>query len=200
MPRSQIIGHHLIWTLYGHWLPNDPRGSGSQEVRREQIAELGPLYVGRRPEPKQPSREELRAFHQQAEARLSFPRFWLDAAKRKDCGLSLAEIISQRSYTVWAGAILSNHMHLVIRKHRDDALQMWHQIADSLRLRLREFQDIGPLHPVWSERPYKVYLKTPEEVRSRVTYVQRNPAKENLPSQHFDFVQEYNNWPFHKQT
>jgi len=24
-----IIAHHLIWTAYGFWLPNDPRGSSS---------------------------------------------------------------------------------------------------------------------------------------------------------------------------
>ena len=23
-----VIAHHLIWTAYGWWLPNDPRGSG----------------------------------------------------------------------------------------------------------------------------------------------------------------------------
>jgi hypothetical protein len=25
-----IAGYHLIWTAYGWWLPNDPRGSTSQ--------------------------------------------------------------------------------------------------------------------------------------------------------------------------
>ncbi len=30
-PRPSVIAHHLIWTLYGHWLPNDLRGSGSTE-------------------------------------------------------------------------------------------------------------------------------------------------------------------------
>jgi hypothetical protein len=34
-PRQSIITHHLIWTLYGHWLPNDLRGSGSAEIRDE---------------------------------------------------------------------------------------------------------------------------------------------------------------------
>jgi hypothetical protein len=30
--RESIIGHHHIWTLYGHWLANDLRGSGSKEL------------------------------------------------------------------------------------------------------------------------------------------------------------------------
>lgn len=29
-----IIAHHLILHGYGHWLPNDPRGSGSREIRQ----------------------------------------------------------------------------------------------------------------------------------------------------------------------
>lgn len=31
--RRPIIAHHLILHGYGHWFPNDPRGSGSDEVR-----------------------------------------------------------------------------------------------------------------------------------------------------------------------
>ena len=46
-------------------------------------------------------------------------------------------------------------------------------------------------HPVWSERPYKVYLRTESEVRSRIVYVERNPMKEGLPAQAYPFVSEY---------
>ena len=34
-----VAGFHLIWTAYGWWLPNDPRGSSSYEIRVEKIAE-----------------------------------------------------------------------------------------------------------------------------------------------------------------
>ena len=27
-----VVGYHLLWTVYGWWLPNDPRGSMSKEV------------------------------------------------------------------------------------------------------------------------------------------------------------------------
>jgi hypothetical protein len=30
-----VAGYHLIWTVYGYWLPNDPRGSTSREIRVE---------------------------------------------------------------------------------------------------------------------------------------------------------------------
>ena len=48
MPGKSVIAHHLIWTLYGHWLPNDPRGSGSRELLDEKFAPLGEIHHGRK--------------------------------------------------------------------------------------------------------------------------------------------------------
>jgi REP element-mobilizing transposase RayT len=158
---------------------------------------LGPIYHGRKPKYLQPSRKELREFHKQAEPLLAYSRFWMDDAKRQAIGDALAQVIATRKYTVWACAILSNHAHLVIRRHRDDALTVWNAFADESRAKLRVFADIGPKHPVWALRPYKVFLRTPDEVRGRIAYVEHNPEKEGLQRQHFDFVQPYNNWPFH---
>ncbi|MEX0642448.1 MAG: hypothetical protein WD468_07095 [Pirellulales bacterium] len=196
--RPMIIGHHLIWTLYAHWLANDLRGSGSTALRDEKFAPLGPIYHGRKPARLQPSRRELREFHKQAEPLLKFPRFWIDVAKRQALRDAIAKVVAERKYTVWACAILSNHAHMVIRVHRDDALKMWIAIANATRPSMRGFPGIGPEHPVWSTRPYKVFLRTPDEVSGRIEYVEGNPEKEGLMRQSFDFVQPYNNWPLHK--
>ncbi len=104
--RPSIIAHHLIWTLYGHWLPNDLRGSGSDELYDKKFAPLGPIYHGRKPNREQPARQELREFHRQAELLLNFSRFWIDDAKRQAIGDALARVISERKYTVWACADL----------------------------------------------------------------------------------------------
>jgi REP element-mobilizing transposase RayT len=197
--RDAIIGHHLIWTLYGHWLANDLRGSGSSELRNEKFSGLGPIHFGRRPEELQPSREELREFYKAANPLLAFPKFWLDATKRQVFGEAMGEVIKAQGYTVWACAVLSNHAHLVVRRHRDDALKMWHTFADTVRLRLREFPDFDNRHPILSDRPYKVFLRNPHEIRTRVTYVERNPEKEGLPPHRYAFVVPYNDWPFHKK-
>jgi REP element-mobilizing transposase RayT len=197
-PRPTIIGHHLIWTLYGHWLANDLRGSGSQELYDDKFAPLGPIYHGRKPKHLQPNRAELRKFHRQAEPLLNFPRFWIEDAKRQAIAKTFARVIAERHYTVWACAILSNHAHMVIRRHHDDALAMWRAFADATRLILREYSDVGSQHPVWSTRPYKVFLRTPDEVRGRIVYVEGNPDKEGLSAQRHDFVQSYNDWPHYK--
>jgi len=113
-------------------------------------------------------------------------------------GRAIADIVATRNYTVWACAILSNHVHMVIRRHRDDALVMWEAVADATRAELCSLDDVGHEHPVWAARPYKVFLRTPDEVRRRVDYVAANPIKEGLPPQAYAFVQSYDNWPFHK--
>lgn len=42
------IAYHLIWTIYGTWLPNDQRGSGSRLVNSDAKSGLGELHFGRK--------------------------------------------------------------------------------------------------------------------------------------------------------
>lgn len=198
-PRSQIIAHHLIWTLYGHWLSNDLRGSGSEAVRDPKFAALGEVHLGRKPAALQPSREEIRAFFREAEPLLQFAPFWVDEAKRQALADAIGEIVAHKPYTVWACAVHSNHVHMVVRRHRDDGRVIWKTIAEATRARLREFADVGEEHPVWAARPYAVFLHTPFEVRSRIKYVERNPEKEGLARQFFAFVKAYDDWPLHRR-
>ena len=60
-----VIAYHLVWTAYGTWLPNDPRGSGSKEVASPRLVELGELHFGRKPV--QPPFREVRDFYQRVE-------------------------------------------------------------------------------------------------------------------------------------
>src|SRR6058998_1108964 len=58
-----VIAYHLIWTVYGWWLPNDPRGSTSKTIA-SLIAALGELHFGRKRI--QPASRDVRAFYEQA--------------------------------------------------------------------------------------------------------------------------------------
>jgi REP element-mobilizing transposase RayT len=188
-----IIGHHLILNGYGHWLPNDPRGSGSDAVRKESLQGLGDVHFGRKVV--QPPREELRAFFKQAEPLLEYRRLWFDDAKRQAVATAIGEVIAAQRYTVWGCAILKNHAHLCIRRHRDDAVGMWEAFAEASRDAVRRFADVPPDHPVWSDRPYKIFLDTPADVERVVRYIAENPAKEGLPAQQWPFVVAYDGWP-----
>lgn len=197
-PRRSIIAHHLILTGYGHWLPNDPRGSGSIEVRQEKLADLGPIHFGRKTV--QPSRNVLREFQQAAEPKLNPSIIWFDTRIGQLLAEAVGDIVSRRKYTVYACALLKNHAHFCLRKHRDDAQTMLQILAVGMREALIAAAVVPSDHPVWSNRPYKRFLYMPDDVRGVVAYIEKNPVKEGLPPRRYEFVVAYDNWPFHKQA
>lgn len=117
MPKTPIIASHLVFTGYGHWLPNDPRGSGSTRIKKPELMDLGAPHVGRKSI--QPTRDALRAFHRQAETKLSKPRIWFDESMRRALAVGFDRAIRANRYTAYAAAILRNHAHLCVRRHRD---------------------------------------------------------------------------------
>lgn len=201
-PRTRsIIAHHLILTLYGHWPPNDSRGCGSAELRDPKFSELGDIHHGRKPDDEQPSREELRNYHRQAGDLLVHPVIWIDNEKRKTMATAFEDVIASNNYTCYACAILKNHAHLVIRIRRDSAQQMMNYFMEETARYLRQAypDQISPNHPVWTARPYKVFLFNPQDVWTRIRYVEKNPEKENLPPQSSPFTTPYDNWPHHQK-
>ena len=195
--NRRVIAHHLILTGYGHWLPNDPRGSGSDGVRNDQLRDLGPIHHGRKRV--QPPRHEIREFYRQAEPRLKYTVIWFDTAKRQALGDAFGAVLQREGYTCYACAILRNHAHMLVRIHRDRAETMTDRLAHASRLRLRAYPEIVDDHPIWSDRPYTVFCYNPDDTWSRIRYIEQNPAKDGLPGQSWSFVSPYDNWPHHKR-
>ena len=184
-----VIAHHLILTGYGHWLPNDPRGSTSREVVAGKLWGLGELHEGR--QFPQPPRQTLKPFHSDAQPQLEHPVLWFDAAKRQLIADAFAQTMQDRRYTCFACAILSNHAHLVLRKHRDRAETMIDHLRSDCALRLRRLADVPDIHPVWNTGHYKKFLFTPTGITRTVAYIRNNPARERIPEQNFPFVTPY---------
>jgi hypothetical protein len=188
-PRRIILASHLIFTGYAHWLSNDPRGSGSTETRKEELKELGGIHAGRKAI--QPPRDDLRRFFREAEPKLDHHRMWFGEEMRTVIGSAIGAAVAKRGYALWGCAVCSNHAHVVARTHRDRSEVIWEQLACAARDVLRAAGMVPAEHPVWSHRPYKVFLYIPDEVRQRIAYVEQNPVKEGLPQQHWEFVQPY---------
>jgi hypothetical protein len=188
-----IISAHYIWHGYGHWAPNCIRGSGSTEIRKPELEALGEIHFGRKTD--QPTREELKAFYREVNKRLKYKAVWFEDAKRQALGDAFGKVCAERRYTCWAFAAMWNHVHAVIRRHRDNADAIWHHCADGMRAAIRSFGNVDPAHPVWSERPYKVFLYVRDEVTGRIEYVEENPEKEKPPRQSWPFVLPYDGWP-----
>ena len=184
-----ILASHLVFHGYGHWLSNDPRGSGSTSTRKDELNDLGDIHLGRKRV--QPPREELKAFYREAEELLDHETIWFDERMRTVVAEAMGRAAQQHGYTLWACAVCSNHGHAVARTHRDRSEIVWQNLADAARDALREEKLVPTNHPVWSHRKYKVFLYTRADVVGRIDYVVKNPEKEGLPRQTWDFVLPY---------
>src|SRR5947207_1022408 len=124
-----VIAHHLIFTAYGWWLPNDPRGSESHEIRVERIAELGELHHGRKPV--QPLPAVLREFYRRARETLKHELLTFDDGDVRVLAESFARVMREARYTCYACALMPDHVHLLIRRHRDMAEIMLHRLQEA---------------------------------------------------------------------
>lgn len=192
-----VIAYHLIWTGYGWWLPNDPRGSGSREVRVDVLRDLGEVHYGRRRI--QPPRHLVREFYAEAHKRLRFDPLRFDAADRQVIAEAFADTIQTKGYTCYAAAIMPDHVHLLIRKHRERAEEMIDAFQAESRALVCDLPTVPADHPVWIQGGWKVFLDTPADVRRTIGYIEENPRKDRLAPQHWPFVTPYDGWPLHKR-
>lgn len=190
-----IIAHHLIWTAYGWWLPNDPRGSSSHTIRNDIIADLGELHHGRKNV--QPVGPTIRKFYEEAAAKLQHSLLTFDRQSVNTIAAAFSEVIERQRYTCYACAIMFDHAHLLIRKHKHTAEQMIEHFQASSRLRLRDANLRPANHPAWGGPGWKVFLDHPDQVRRTIGYVEDNPIKMRQPRQTWNFVKRYDNWPLH---
>jgi len=191
-----VIAHHIMWTLYGWWLPNDPRGSTSRTIRNDLVAELGELHFGRKTV--QPAGRHIRAFYAQAAAVLKHPLLSFSPSEFSVVADAIGQAVRERNYTCYACAIMPDHVHLLIRKHRDLAEEMIEKIQALSRERMVEAGLRSAAHPVWTRGGWKVFLDHPDEMRRTIRYVENNPTKAGLASQRWAFVTPYDDWPLHR--
>ena len=111
-----VLGYHVIFTAYGFWLPNDPRGSWSDLVRSWELARFGPATkVG--------VRRSVAGVRHDWEARQE-AKGALRYLPVSFCGRQCVAIahgfkraIERSGFLIYACSILPEHVHLVIARH-----------------------------------------------------------------------------------
>jgi REP element-mobilizing transposase RayT len=188
-----VAGYHLIWTVYGYWLPVDPRGSTSREVRVEAIKALGEVHYGRKQI--QPSSATLRHFFDEARDVLKHAVLTLDDDDIALVGKIIGQEIVDRGYTCYACAVMPDHVHLLIRRHRDRAEHMIATFQEATRNALITVGKRSPTHPVWAAGAgWKGFMNTRQDFERDVIYIRQNPVKIGRPEQVWEFVTPYNGW------
>jgi REP element-mobilizing transposase RayT len=187
-----VAAYHLIFTAYGWWLPNDPRGSMSTHLRCDALTDLGELHYGRRKI--QPAYADIQAFYERAREILLHPLLRFNEGEIEFLGMAFAGVVRDQNYTCYACAIMPDHVHVLIRKHRHKAEQMIDNLQQAGRRCMIDRGRRDPIHPVWGGPGWKVYLETQDGIRRVAKYIERNPMKAGRPPQHWPFVVHYDGW------
>ena len=108
-------------------------GVGHGSIRRDVLKDLGEMHHGRKRI--QPPGRVIREFYDDARTRLRFPVLSFDDRQIALIAEAFDDVIRQH-YTCYAAAIMSDHVHLLIRKHRDKSEQMIARFQAASRLRL----------------------------------------------------------------
>jgi hypothetical protein len=194
-----VIAYHVIFGAYGFWLPNDPRGSWSTQVWARHLRRFGDATkVTTRQS--LAGREHDRSLRLAAKQHLLYPAVLFSSRQTSVVAEGFAEAVADLGLDVWACSIMPDHVHLVTGRIDSSA----EYVAGFLkRAATRHLNDEG-VHPLqnhrqangripspWVAGGWFVYLNSPDEVRGRIRYVEGNPGKAGLPSQHWAFVREY---------
>lgn len=186
-----LIGFHYIFTAYGFWLPNDPRGSWSEVIRVFELLKYGgPTKVNTR-QSVAGVQHDWRLRHE-AKRALRHPPVSFDGVQSRAIALGVKHAAEESDYRVHALTVLPEHLHLVIAWHRKHA----DIIAAHIKARMTHAMNEREVNPAtgfspWARNHWCVYIDDAEHMRTAVRYVEKNPLKENKPRQKWSFVVPY---------
>jgi REP element-mobilizing transposase RayT len=192
-----IHGYHVILPMYGFWLPNDPRGSWSDFVRKWELVRFGKATKTiERKELIELSESEIQQ-REAARSALRYPPVSIDGHQALAIANGFASKIKKGTYTIWACSILPEHTHLVIARHTYKVEQIANLLKGSSTSRIIEegrhplasHAEQGKRPPrMWAAREWKVYLDSEEAIEDAIRYVEENPEKEGKSKQAWPFV------------
>jgi hypothetical protein len=130
-----VHAYHAIFAAYGFWLPNDPRGSWSDFVRRWELLRFGPAT-------KVTTRQSLEAkphdfaLRQQAKQALMFPEVHFTGEQAREMGRAFEGFVQESGLVVRACSILPEHVHPVVARHRYKIEQIVNLLKGAAKRRL----------------------------------------------------------------
>jgi REP element-mobilizing transposase RayT len=133
-------------------------------------------------------------FHDEAREVLQHAVLMLNDDEIHLVGDMLGEVIQERGWTCYACAVLPEHIHLLIRRHRDKAETMLNYLQDKTKQELIGAGRRPATHPVWGGPGWKVFQGTREDMERCIRYIEENPVKAGRPRQYWKFVKKYDGW------
>ncbi len=194
--RAMVLGYHFIFSAYGFWLPNDPRGSWSEVVREFELLQFGPATkvhttrsVARRPHD-----VGLRLKAKEA-LRYRPVRFTGIQARAIARGFTIAA--QEAAYSIHALAILPDHVHLVMSRHGKHidliaghlkSKATFQLTSEKIHPLARFASKTGHVPSPWSRNYWCPFIRSVAHLRDSIGYVERNPIKAGLRAQRWSVV------------
>jgi REP element-mobilizing transposase RayT len=197
--RHMLHGFHAIVSTYGFWLPNDPRGSWSDFVRRWELTRFGKAT-------KVSTRGSMAVVKHDVDQRkaakrsLMFPEVVLTGKQALSVARGFAAAVEESDYQVFACSILPQHIHLVVGPHATNIRRAighlkgratQRLVADGLHPLASYRQKDGTLPSLWARNSWIVYVFSEEHLLQAIRYVNQNPLKEGKKPQNWTFVRAY---------
>jgi REP element-mobilizing transposase RayT len=190
-----IVGYHIIFSTYGFWLPNDPRGSWSDFVGSWELFRFG-LATKTSERRSLAHREHDRKLRLRAKSALKYPAVRFTGEQARAVARGFAGYVSRKGLAVWACAIMPDHVHLVTGRPGMTVERLVIQLKGDATQQL-EREGIHPMSryavvgervpQCWVRGQWKVYLDR-EDVPRAIKYVQDNPVREGMKMQTWSFV------------
>jgi REP-associated tyrosine transposase len=194
-----ILGFHFILSAYGFWLPNDPRGSWSEVVRRFDLLRLGHATKINTTRSVADQPHDVRGrFH--AKRSLRYPPVQFSGIHARAVAHGFAQALTEHDYVIHALAILQDHLHLVMAWHQRHI----DQIASHLKAKATMRLNREGLHPLaghasptgripspWARNYWCPFITSRQQMRIAIRYVQANPVKAGLRPQRWKLVTPY---------
>jgi len=182
------LAHHIIFSAYGFWLPNDPRGSWSRFVGCWELVRFGKAtrVETHRSVAGAPHDQDLR---RKAKEILKHPPVHLSGRQALAAAHGFNRACRESGYAVHACSVLPDHVHMVIGCHRHPPGRVIGHLKTRATQQLAAeglWAEAG--RPAWGHGGWKVFLDSPADVGRAIAYVEGNPAKEGKPPQHWSFV------------
>src|SRR5690348_508627 len=108
-----MLGWHLIFSSYGFWLPNDPRGMGSSRVGARHIYDAGGEATKVHTRQSVAHRAHDVQLRRMAKDSLKYPAVELSGVQARAVARGISAIVPKVDLIIHACAIMPDHVHLV---------------------------------------------------------------------------------------
>lgn len=198
-PTKMVRAYHVIFTTYGFWLPNDPRGSWSDFVRNWELLKFGNAtkVTTRRSLAHDAHDAALRAAAKRA---LQYPPVRFDGLQARAVARGFARAVRRTGCVVHACSVMRDHVHMVIARHRYEVEKLvgllkgdaTRQLVAEGRHPFVDYVEEGATPPTpWVRNCWKVFLNDDHGIERAIAYVKNNPIKEGYREQSWSFVNPF---------